>query len=96
MSDEPKKRGRKKNVPTQEPVVPIEPVLPKKRGRKPKGGKIIEEAGKESSNEEVISNVILHLKCSTQEIDNTGSIGTTGSCIGTFFFRPRFLGSSLI
>lgn len=70
MSDEPKKRGRKKNVPIQEPVVPIEHVLPKKRGRKPKGGKIIEEAGKESSNEEVISNVILHLKCSTQEIDN--------------------------
>ena len=36
---------------------------PKKRGRKPKGGKIINKTEKVIENNTIISNVILHLKC---------------------------------
>ena len=62
-----KKRGRK---PKPKPEN-VEPHVPKKRGRKPKGGKIINnplEKSKES--EYVTENVILHLKCNSQEITN--------------------------
>jgi hypothetical protein len=39
----------------------------KKRGRKPKGGKILDAVVHESQHEEVMHNIILHLKCSFQE-----------------------------
>lgn len=68
----PKKRGRKSNLEkkilestnTEETVVNV----PKKRGRKPKGGKIIED--KITTNEEnnVVPNIILHLKCNNEDI----------------------------
>jgi len=47
---------------------PIQPE-PKKRGRKPKGGKIIEKNNAENSSTNVPTNVILHLKCSMKDIE---------------------------
>jgi len=62
----PKKRGRK-----PKPKTNVEKPPPKKRGRKPKGGKIIKKNQKLTNT--VISktpNVILHLKCSSEELNN--------------------------
>lgn len=41
---------------------------PKKRGRKPKGGKIIEGVLDDVRISEVVQNTILHLKCTTKEL----------------------------
>jgi hypothetical protein len=61
-----KKRGRK---PKPKPENP-EPHIPKKRGRKPKGGKIITNPLEKSEKSEYITeNVILHLKCNSEDID---------------------------
>ena len=62
----PKKRGRK-----PKPKTNVEKPPPKKRGRKPKGGKIIKKTP--TLNNNVINkqpNIILHLKCSSKELDN--------------------------
>ena len=60
-----KKRGRKpKPKPENE-----EPQVPKKRGRKPKGGKIVENPlTKSKESEYVTENVILHLKCNSDDL----------------------------
>ena len=54
-------------------VVTIEENKPelivKKRGRKPKGGKLITKQSELTSTQPVISNVILHLKCSMQDLN---------------------------
>lgn len=42
---------------------------PKKRGRKPKGGKIINKSEKNIPTNQIINNVILHLKCKLSDID---------------------------
>jgi len=42
--------------------------IPKKRGRKPKGGKIIQQVVPISNNVETKPNVILHLKCSLKDL----------------------------
>lgn len=70
-----KKRGRKKkselaNEP--EKAAPQEPAVPKKRGRKPKGGKLIKKPIENNDENNPISNVILHLKCSLSDIDTAG------------------------
>lgn len=64
----PKKRGRKKKIPTE----PVEPVVnvPKKRGRKPKGGKLISKPIENNDNNTQMSNIILHLKCSLEDINS--------------------------
>lgn len=41
----------------------------KKRGRKPKGGKIVKMYNNLYNNEEPCSNIILHLKCSLKDLD---------------------------
>ena len=46
---------------------------PKKRGRKPKGGKIIQQVVSLDNNKEIRPNVILHLKCSIKDLQ-TNSI----------------------
>ena len=61
-----KKRGRKKKTETS----PVEKI-PKKRGRKPKGGKIITNETKEPVNQEIKSNIILHLKCTLNDIETS-------------------------
>ena len=46
----------------------VEAEIPKKRGRKPKGGKIIQQVVAVNDNKESKPNVILHLKCSLKDI----------------------------
>ena len=46
----------------------VKPAL-KKRGRKPKGGKIIQQVTSLESNKQDKPNVILHLKCSTKDLN---------------------------
>jgi len=48
-----------------------EPLFPKKRGRKPKGGKIIQQVLSVDNNKEVKPNVILHLKCSLKDLQSS-------------------------
>jgi hypothetical protein len=62
-----------------EPVVDVEPVAAttaanptpnKKRGRKPKGGKLIQQLTNDNSSIQMVPNIILHLKCSASDIPN--------------------------
>lgn len=48
----------------------------KKRGRKPKGGKIIQQVIPTNMNKETKSNIILHLKCSLKDLVNNSSINS--------------------
>ena len=69
------KRGRKKNS-EKKAEIPIEKKnivekIPKKRGRKPKGGKLISAIGVENSVNIPQPNIILHLKCFKSELSNT-------------------------
>ena len=43
--------------------------IPKKRGRKPKGGKIIENFKPIPITENIKPNIILHLKCNSEDLD---------------------------
>lgn len=47
--------------------------VPKKRGRKPKGGKIIDVSVQDTKQEIFKPNIILHLKCSTQDLIRDGT-----------------------
>tara|TARA_Y100001970_G_C14038362_1_gene752347 strand:+ start:70 stop:1053 length:984 start_codon:yes stop_codon:yes gene_type:complete len=79
---EKKKRGRKKNSEIEkekkekekkekESIQSKEEVnIPKKRGRKPKGGKIIIENKEKKENITLEPNIILHLKCFLKDIDS--------------------------
>ena len=68
------KRGRKpqnkviENIPLENEYENI-PNGCKKRGRKPKGGKIIQQQFISVSNNETVTNVILHLKCSLKDLE---------------------------
>ncbi len=66
-----KKRGRKKKseLLSEESKKEVEEnPLPKKRGRKPKGGKLIKKPIENNDQTNQLSNVILHLKCSLNDI----------------------------
>jgi hypothetical protein len=66
-----KKRGRKpKNHIPEEIKEDIQPHVPKKRGRKPKGGKIIKNTDLDVHKPIVKQNIILHLKCSLNDLNN--------------------------
>ena len=67
VKSEPKKRGRKakKTTTTNNSTPPV----PKKRGRKPKGGKIVIPEQNISEQNYVQQNVILHLKCNLSDLD---------------------------
>ena len=56
-----KKRGRKPKKKTNSDVEEVK--IPKKRGRKPKGGKIIEKTNKVVNENNILPNIILHLRC---------------------------------
>jgi hypothetical protein len=43
----------------------------KKRGRKPKGGKIVDMVENPPMKEPVVQNIIVHLKCSSADIQPT-------------------------
>jgi len=67
-----------KSVPLSEPPTISEPkcespVVPKKRGRKPKGGKIIEVGIPDIKKEVFKPNIILHLKCSSLDLVREGN-----------------------
>jgi hypothetical protein len=49
-------------------LLPSEPKIAKKRGRKPKGGKIIQQMSSNVPQKEEKPNVILHLKCSMKDL----------------------------
>jgi hypothetical protein len=55
---------------TQTDVIVHEEKVAKKRGRKPKGGKIITQKLEENNNNNELPNIILHLKCSLNDIKN--------------------------
>lgn len=66
-----KKRGRKKKSETVDNVDPIiEEKIPKKRGRKPKGGKLIVKSDDATDETNNITNIILHLKCSMDDMSS--------------------------
>ena len=66
---EKKKRGRKKQTTDIDiESIPLEKPAPKKRGRKPKGGKIIQNTTLITNDKEQEPNIILHLKCSLKDI----------------------------
>ena len=67
MSDvaEKKKRGRRKKD-----VVPENEIVTKKRGRKPKGGKLIVKQSEIGTDNAIMANVILHLKCSLNDLND--------------------------
>ena len=50
-------------------TVENEEVIIKKRGRKPKGGKLILKQSEKINNLQNVSNIILHLKCSLQDLN---------------------------
>lgn len=59
---------------TEQPIISDEPIVsPKKRGRKPKGGKIIDVGIEELKKEVFKPNIILHLKCSTKDLECDGN-----------------------
>jgi len=51
----------------------VEKPAPKKRGRKPKGGKIVEENIEEKIKPNIKPNVMLHLKCCTRDLNKVGN-----------------------
>ena len=46
----------------------------KKRGRKPKGGKLLPKNTKEFEEKPTLQNIILHLKCSTKDLTDTQNV----------------------
>ncbi len=67
-----KKRGRKKNTESL-PSTTAPDKVPKKRGRKPKGGKIITDVTNKEATPDIKPNIILHLKCKLNDITKTDS-----------------------
>lgn len=63
---EKKKRGRRKKDVEVEP----EATVAKKRGRKPKGGKLVVKQSETDASAATITNVILHLKCSLNDLND--------------------------
>jgi hypothetical protein len=65
-----KARGRPKSTSIDTPVVNTQP---KKRGRKPKGGKIVLEVDENSNIKEAKQNIIVHLKCYEKDLINNSN-----------------------
>lgn len=61
--------------------------IAKKRGRKPKGGKIIQQIVPLNNNKETKPNVILHLKCSLKDLNSNNLFGS--SLEGYSFSNPN-------
>ncbi len=69
----PKKRGRKPSKKAPDPASTSEPApkIHKKRGRKPKGGKIIKSINEKINIKEIKKpNIILQLKCSSKDLQS--------------------------
>ena len=61
----------------------------KKRGRKPKGGKIIQQILPLNNNKENRPNVILHLKCCLKDLNDNNNL--FGSDLDSFNFLSKLL-----
>lgn len=88
-----KKRGRKKKQPNvvidvQETVTNEKPA-PKKRGRKPKGGKIIQPAVNLEPPKFVEPNIILHLKCYLSDLNNNTTYQNNIDNIQSYDFQNK-------
>jgi hypothetical protein len=59
----------------------------KKRGRKPKGGKIIQQILPVIENKENKPNIILHLKCSSKDLQTTGDYNSNFTCANIESFQ---------
>ena len=66
-----KKRGRRAKSDKLDTEEPVAAAAPKKRGRKPKGGKIVQHLTELPEPVDVSPNVILHLKCSIDDADSS-------------------------
>ena len=75
-----KKRGRKSKkellLLAQMKQEPEEPKVPKKRGRKPKGGKIIQNNTNKDVKTYIKPNVILHLRCKSEDLNEQKNFNT--------------------
>ena len=74
------------NIVLDKEEVEVEQQLPKKRGRKPKGGKIIQQNANVNSNTDNKQNIILHLKCHLKDIKGYSAIQST---IDGFDFQTK-------
>jgi len=70
---EPPNVGDVVTVEVSEVTTDVENVLPKKRGRKPKGGKIVDIGTVLIEKENTKPNIMLHLKCSTEDLHSNGN-----------------------
>jgi hypothetical protein len=61
----------------EEPDITVTDATTKKRGRKPKGGKLIVTAPEKKNTNVPIANIILHLKCSMQDLNEHNTIINT-------------------
>jgi hypothetical protein len=74
---------------TETPVKPVKQAL-KKRGRKPKGGKIIQQSLILDSPKNDKPNVILHLKCSMKDLHNSnGSCNSDSTIVESYTFSKN-------
>ena len=102
MTEITKRRGRKskaEKAQEDECLTQTQPHVPKKRGRKPKGGKIVQHSFDLNDIIEPSPNIILHLKCSLNDIDNiTNSDIKTHECDfmlnKTTEFNPQTISTS--
>ena len=84
-----KRRGRKKKEETSSPehnlslhaedaeiaiTAEVNENVPKKRGRKPKGGKLVVKNTENNAPQSQVTNVILHLKCSLSDLNQNESV----------------------
>ena len=67
------KRGRKKASENAESVTPV----PKKRGRKPRGGKLVVRNDDLNNTPQMVTSIILNLKCSLKDLDSNQQISDT-------------------
>lgn len=74
-------------------IIDNKPVA-KKRGRKPKGGKIIQQILPSTNIKETKPNVILHLKCSLKDLSSSNLFGS--SLEGYSFSNPNNLSYDII
>ena len=68
---EKKRRGRKAKIQTTDPTEESVEKIPKKRGRKPKGGKVVLYQPDEDSLVDQKVNVVLHLKCNSEDLETS-------------------------
>lgn len=66
---------------------PKEKAIAKKRGRKPKGGKIIQQVIPLNNNKDNKPNVILHLKCSLKDLVNNSLLTSNIECYNFLYAK---------